>query len=351
MRAVVGAQGGDKSGEAERTSARDAVQSTTVQTPPAEHAPQPEHASMNDAGHSPTGQAPPSDQAAEANPPSPGFGERGRMRRRARFLRKARELAYRDLGGLVFDLHRFGQRNDPLVLAKLGTLREIDTELRGLESGLGDHRPVTVLREVGIAACPRCAAIHGSDDRFCPGCGLAFDANADRPISTAPVAPQGHVAPAAQQPPLAAAPSAALGSTPSAAPTPAPGAGATSPSTSRPTATPNPNSTPAAAPALKPTASPVPAKPAAGGPALPAKQGVSPLPAKPAAGGPALPAKQGVSPAAEPTPPAGASISRPVPGSPRSPRPRAPEPKAPGAAASEDEPTQILRPPRGDADA
>ncbi|MCW3069003.1 MAG: hypothetical protein JWL67_1628, partial [Solirubrobacterales bacterium] len=27
------------------------------------------------------------------------------MRRRARFLRKARELAYRDLGGLVFNLH------------------------------------------------------------------------------------------------------------------------------------------------------------------------------------------------------------------------------------------------------
>jgi cell division septation protein DedD len=112
------------------------------------------------------------------------------MRRRARFLRKARELAYRDLGGLVFDLHRFGQRNDPLVLAKLATLRQIDTEVRELEAVLRERRPVTVLREVGIAACPRCAAIHGSDDRFCPGCGLAFDAKADRPISTAPVSPQ-----------------------------------------------------------------------------------------------------------------------------------------------------------------
>lgn len=118
---------------------------------------------------------------------SPGFGERGRMRRRARFLRKARELAYRDLGGLVFDLHRFGQRNDQLVLAKLAALRHIDAELRALEEALNDRRPVVVLREVGIAACPRCAAIHGSDDRFCPGCGLAFDAHADRPISTAPV--------------------------------------------------------------------------------------------------------------------------------------------------------------------
>ena len=51
-----------------------------------------------------------------------------------RFLRKARELAYRDLGGLVFNLHRFGQRNDALVLAKLTTLGHIDSELRALET-------------------------------------------------------------------------------------------------------------------------------------------------------------------------------------------------------------------------
>src|ERR1700677_4085380 len=67
---------------------------------------------------------------------SPGFSERGRMRRRARFLRKARELAYRDLGGLVFNLHRFGQRNDALVIAKLSTLSQIDAELRSLETAL-----------------------------------------------------------------------------------------------------------------------------------------------------------------------------------------------------------------------
>lgn len=142
----------------------------------------------------------PQQAQAEINQPSekPGFAERGQMRRRARFLRKARELAYRDLGGLVFDLHRFGQRNDPLVLAKLAMLRQLDTELRELERVLRERRPVTVLREVGIAACPRCAAIHGNDDRFCPGCGLAFDANADRPISTAPMVPQSQ--PQAQTP-------------------------------------------------------------------------------------------------------------------------------------------------------
>ena len=171
------------------------------------------------------------------------FGERGRMRRRTRFLRKARELAYRDLGGLVFDLHRFGQRNDPLVLAKLATLRQIDTEVRELEAVLNDHRPVTVLHEVGIAACPRCAAIHGSDDRFCPGCGLAFDAKADRPISTAPVNQQRQ----------AAAP--AGNSVPVAAPTSAPAPGAT------PAAPQVPVSSPRPAPAVKPTTTPVAAKP------------------------------------------------------------------------------------------
>jgi hypothetical protein len=134
----------------------------------------------------------------EGSPGSPGFGARGRMRRRARFLRKARELAYRDLGGLVYSLHRFGQRNDGLVLAKLETITRIDNELRGLESALAEHQPVTVLREAGVAACPRCAAIHGSDDRFCPNCGLAMDPRAERPVA-------GAAAPAQAQPPSALA--------------------------------------------------------------------------------------------------------------------------------------------------
>jgi hypothetical protein len=207
----------------------------------------------------------PSPQAQDEIPPTPpagtapssesaGFQPRGRARRRARFLRKARELAYRDLGGLVFNLHRFGQRNDALVLAKLTTLAQIDAELRTIEGALGERRPITVLREAGITACPRCAAIHSSEDSFCPNCGLAMDRHADLPIAGAAAPPAPASAP---QPPPAATgsapapqpPPAAMGSAP--APQPPPAAMGSAPA---------PQPVPSA-PAQTPPAQPAPAAP------------------------------------------------------------------------------------------
>ncbi|HTB71511.1 MAG TPA: zinc ribbon domain-containing protein [Solirubrobacteraceae bacterium] len=155
---------------------------------------------------------------AGSAPSPPGFGARGRVRRRVRFLRKARELAYRDLGGLVFSLHRFGQRNDSLVLAKLATLSRVDAELRTLESSLSERQPVTVLREAGVTACPRCAAIHSGEDRFCPNCGLSMSRRSDLPIAGVP--PAAAPAPATPTAPPAAAP-AASGAPPT-PPAPAP---------------------------------------------------------------------------------------------------------------------------------
>jgi hypothetical protein len=181
---------------------------------------------------------------------SPGFQSRGRARRRARFLRKARELAYRDLGGLVFNLHRFGQRNDALVLAKLTTLGQIDAELRAIESTLGERRSITVLREAGITACPRCAAIHGSEDRFCPNCGLSLGKHVDLPIAGATAA-QSTGAPdaSATHPAHPALP------TPAAAPIAAP-----APPTGPPPGPAAPHA-PAAATERSPVADPVPAVP------------------------------------------------------------------------------------------
>lgn len=104
-------------------------------------------------------------------PARASFRQRGSLRRRMRYLRRVRELGFRDLGGLAFDLHRFGRRNDELVLGKLQALEAVDRELRAIERVLDDRRDIIELREPGIAACPRCGALHGTDARFCPTCG------------------------------------------------------------------------------------------------------------------------------------------------------------------------------------
>jgi len=302
-------------------------------TPPrAEQAPQAQtQAQTATATHEPvTGQpgvpiaeqAPQTHADEQAAASSPGFGERGRMRRRARFLRKARELAYRDLGGLVYDLHRFGQRNDPVVLAKLATLGHIDAELRALEQALHEIRPVTVLREVGIAACPRCASIHGTEDRFCPGCGLAFSADADRPLSTAPVT---------ATPPIEAG--AAAAAQPSAAPaSPAPSA-STSPVLGSPTS-----------PAPSASAGPVSGAPTSPAPATPAP--TSPAPGQP--GGEPFTTIERPPPAAPALKPTAPPVAARAPATDDGQR-KAESGNGDGKRDPEDEPTQILRPPAGGA--
>ena len=54
---------------------------------------------------------------------------------------------------------------------KLQSLERMDAELRAIESALDARRPLVELREPGIAACPRCGTVHGTDANFCPGCG------------------------------------------------------------------------------------------------------------------------------------------------------------------------------------
>ena len=100
------------------------------------------------------------------------FRDRGRLRRRLRFLRRARELAYRDIGGLIFDMRRFNRSRQDLLDAKLGALGAVDQELRALERALDDRRAIHELREPGISSCARCGALHDSEANFCPHCGL-----------------------------------------------------------------------------------------------------------------------------------------------------------------------------------
>jgi ribosomal protein L40E len=108
----------------------------------------------------------------ETAPAQPGFRDRGRLRRRLRFLRRARELAFRDIGGLMFDMRRFGSERPDLVESKIGALAAVDQELRALERILDDRRPLHELREPGITSCARCGALHSSEANFCPHCGL-----------------------------------------------------------------------------------------------------------------------------------------------------------------------------------
>jgi hypothetical protein len=130
--------------------------------------------------------APAAQVAQQAVPRKVNVRNRGRMRRRLRYLRRVRELGYRDLGGLVFELRRAHTANEVLVGAKVDALSSIDQELRALEHGLRDFRNVEELHEPGVSVCLRCGALHGSDANFCPQCGIRVDQHSAAPAHAEP---------------------------------------------------------------------------------------------------------------------------------------------------------------------
>jgi hypothetical protein len=157
-------------------------------------------------------------------------------------------------------MHRLAQRRDELVAPKLATLEQIDSELRSLEIALGERRGVTVLREPGVTACPRCAAIHASEDHFCPACGLAMGRHADRPIAANPPAPASPAPSATPAPPTATY---AIPATP--APAPPSGAPLTPPpAATEPTSVPPPEDQPTHAFDPPTTEAPSPEEPSGG---------------------------------------------------------------------------------------
>jgi hypothetical protein len=155
--------------------------------------------------------AEPHTQVAIAPSSKASFRDRGKLRRRLRFLRRTRELAYRDIGGLIFDMRRFNRSRQDLLDAKLGALGAVDQELRALERALDDRRPIHELREPGISSCARCGALHDSEANFCPHCGLQL--GGARPMGEV----GGAIAAPPQAPPPPPAPSATTTSRPPAA--------------------------------------------------------------------------------------------------------------------------------------
>jgi hypothetical protein len=108
--------------------------------------------------------------------------QRGKLRRRLRYLREVRELLLRDLGGFVFEIHRTagGTAQAPqrrLVEAKANRIAAVDAEVRGLEARLGEPHEAALLREPGIGGlCPECGELHASDAHYCSRCGAPLDA-------------------------------------------------------------------------------------------------------------------------------------------------------------------------------
>jgi hypothetical protein len=104
-------------------------------------------------------------------PVKPGWRERAKFRRRLRYLRNVRELAMRDLGGLVFDMYRFGSKRQDLVREKLDLMFAADNELYTLETTLDDHQRLRELRIPGVrGSCPECGTLNSTDARFCSNC-------------------------------------------------------------------------------------------------------------------------------------------------------------------------------------
>ncbi|MDX6668489.1 MAG: hypothetical protein QOK04_1869 [Solirubrobacteraceae bacterium] len=104
-------------------------------------------------------------------PAQPGWRERARFRRRLRYLRNVRELARRDLGGLIFDMYRFGSKRQDLVQEKLDLMFAADNELYTLETALDEHQRMHELRIPGVrGSCPECGTLNSTDARFCSNC-------------------------------------------------------------------------------------------------------------------------------------------------------------------------------------
>jgi hypothetical protein len=156
-----------------------------------------------------------------AAPPLPPKGRRSRLRKRLRYLRRARELMLRDLGGLLYEIHRTGgghiDTHAAIIGPKVARLAALDQEAHAIERALGAARGETVVFEPGVGgACSVCGELYPNGARFCANCGTATTAPAASPsIPAAPATPEpGPPAASAARPAAGARPAAPSSASP-----------------------------------------------------------------------------------------------------------------------------------------
>ena len=133
---------------------------------------------------------------------APATGRRGRLRRRLRYLRRARELLLRDLGGLLYEVHRTGggdvATHSAVIEAKVERLSDLDGEAAAIETALGAPRSDAVVFQPGIGGtCDSCGELYGSAARFCSHCGSPTGSAARAEPPPVPAMPKPAAAPTA----------------------------------------------------------------------------------------------------------------------------------------------------------
>lgn len=157
-----------------------------------------------------------------------GPGERGKLRRHLRKLKRTRERQLAELGTLVIDARKRSNGSRPEVVdRRAAETAEIDRQVRELSHAVdahGDRRPLVA----GVrGSCQSCGTLLATEDRFCPACGTPTKAGRARPADPSAVAPRAAAAvavPSGPPPPSPTTPYAAVDPSRIPPPPPPPGA-------------------------------------------------------------------------------------------------------------------------------
>lgn len=76
--------------------------------------------------------------------------------------------AQRQLGALVYSLHKSGETNDELVARYMETIAAVESEIAALQA---NPSAAAVTGGVATVLCPQCGAEVDPNAIFCPGCG------------------------------------------------------------------------------------------------------------------------------------------------------------------------------------